>query len=80
MELNLIQSIHIPLDSFTHMGGEIVLKMKVLEQVIWSNILNRYRLPPRKKLQIMSTQAYLHIDREKALRINGLATREAHRQ
>ena len=39
-ELNLIQSMHISLDSFTHMGGKIVVKMKALEQVAGSDIIN----------------------------------------
>ena len=33
-ELNLIQSLHISLDHFTHMGGEIVAKIRALEQVV----------------------------------------------
>ena len=75
-ELNLIQSVHISLDHFTHMGREITAKIKALEEVVESEIINRYRIPPRKKLRIMSTQARLHIDRAKALWINGLAAQE----
>ena len=75
-ELNLIQSMHISLNSFTHMGGEIVAKIKVLEQVIGSDII----IPLRKKLRIMSKQARLYIDIAKALQINGLITREDCRQ
>ena len=58
------------------MGGEIIAKIKALEEVVGSEIINRYRTPPRKKLRIMTTQARLHIDRAKALRINELAAQE----
>ena len=75
-ELNLIQPMHISLDHFTHTGGEITAKIKALEEVVKSEIMNRYRIPPRKKLMIMSTQKRLHIDRAEAMRIRGLATRE----
>ena len=73
-ELNLIQSVHIFLDHFTHMGGGIIARIKALEALVGSEIINRYIIPPRKKLRIMSTQARLHIDRAEALQINGLAT------
>ena len=53
-ELNLIQSILISLDHFTHMGGEIVAKIRALEQVVGSEIMNWYKVPPKKKLIIMS--------------------------
>ena len=79
-ELNLIQSIHISLDHFTHMGGEIVAKIKALEQVVGTDIINRYRVPPRKNLRIMSTRIRLHLDRAKALRIHGLAAKEGRRE
>ena len=62
------------------MGGEIIAKIKALEEVVGSEIINRYRIPPRKKLRIRSTQARLHIDRAEALRINGLAVQEVCRQ
>ena len=74
-ELNLIQSVHISLDHFTHTGGEITAKIKALEEVVGSEIMNRYRIPPRKKLRIMSTQNHLHIDRVESVRIRGLAAK-----
>ena len=61
------------------MCGEIFAKVKAIEQLVGSNIMNWYRTPPRKKLRIMSTQARLHIDRAKKLHTNRLAAREAHR-
>ena len=67
---------HISLDHFTHTGGEITAKIKALEEVVGSEIMNRYRIPPIKKLMIMSTQNCLHIDRAKAMRIRELAARE----
>ena len=79
-ELNLIQSIHISLEHFTHKGGEIVAKIKALEQVVGTDIMNWYRIPPRKKLKIMSTKICLNLDRAKALRIHGLAAREGRRE
>ena len=62
------------------MSGEIKVKIKALKQAIGRKILNRYRFPLRRKLQITSTQGHLQIDRAKALRTNELAAREAHRQ
>ena len=62
------------------MGGEIVAKIKALEQVVGIDIMNRYRIPPRKKLGIMSTRIRLHLDRAEALRIHGLAAREGRRE
>ena len=38
-KLNLTQSIHLSLDSFTHTSGKIVAKMKALEQIAGSDII-----------------------------------------
>lgn len=75
VKLNLVQSLRISINSCSLISGEVIVKLKGLEQAVGKEIMERHRVPRFLKPRMMTTRNRIANERAQGLREAGLLAR-----